>query len=99
MELVKLCEHGRFKPHVRPPEMAGIAPTGYYYHATDMAKCEGGTPFEINWTAAYRAGEWINWTAAYRAGEWMDQRDAYTTDFEKAVEEIVEAALTDPEPQ
>jgi hypothetical protein len=80
MKLVRLCEHDRYLPHWLPPENITRLPPAP--GADDRyVRCEGGTPFEIDWAAAYRAGEWMD--------------DANISDFEKAVEDIVNAALQD----
>ena len=78
-KLARLCEHDRFNQHFLMPTVEAVAAG-----TPDVeVRCTGGAVFEIDWTAAYTAGEW------------MDRKGI--PDFEKAVEAIVNAALGLPD--
>jgi hypothetical protein len=76
MGYAKLCEHGHHLYHyTEPPDTK----KGTYLQAHQYIRCEGGKLFEIDWPAAYAAGEWMG--------------DGGASPWEKSVEAIVAAAL------
>jgi hypothetical protein len=77
MKYARLCEHDRFNAHMLTPEYVR---TGEYVPRDEYEHCTGGTLFEVDWTAAYRAGEHLD-------------NGGGGTSFEHWVEDIVNAAL------